>query len=92
LRDLLLSSCSFVVICYVLTYSINFLSSYRLAEKEKKSAKLIQEAERLYEAQQVFLEWLDQVEERQNKEADYVRKQKEKNLHQFPWNPGGPVH
>jgi hypothetical protein len=89
---LLHSSCLFVVICYVLTYSTHFLSSCRLAEKQKKSTKLIQEAERLYEAQQVFLEWLDRVEERQNKEADYVRKQKEKNLHHFPWNPGGPVH
>jgi hypothetical protein len=81
-----------LIICYVLTYSLLCLSSSRLAEKQKKSAKLIQEAERLYEAEQVFQEWLDQVEERQNKEIDYVQKQKEKNLHQFPWNPGGSVH
>jgi type IV secretory pathway VirB9-like protein len=91
LKDLLLFSCLFVIY-YVLTDSIHFLSSCRLATKQKKSVKLMQEAERLYEAQQVFLEWLDQVEERRNTEADYVHKQREKNLHQFPWNPGGPVH
>jgi hypothetical protein len=81
-----------LIICYVLTYSLHCLSPSRLAEKQKKSVKLIQEAERLYEAEQVFQEWLDQVEERRNKPIDYVHKQKEKNLHQFPWNPGGSVH
>jgi hypothetical protein len=82
----------FLIICYVLTYSLHFLSLCRLAEKQKESVKLIREEERLYEAQQVFLEWLDQVEERRTKQADCVHKQKEKNRHQFPWNPGGPFH
>jgi uncharacterized membrane protein len=81
-----------LIICYVLTYSLYFLSLSRLAEEKKKTLKLIREAERLYEAEQVFQEWLDQVEERRTKEIDYVQKRKEKNLHQFPWNPGGSVH
>ena len=52
----------------------------------------MQEAERAYAAEQVFEEWLDQVDKRQNKLIDNVHKQKNRIHHQFPWNPGGSVH
>ena len=52
----------------------------------------MQEAERAYAAEQVFEEWLDQVDRRQNKRIDKVHKQKQRIRHQFPWSPGGSVH
>jgi hypothetical protein len=52
----------------------------------------MQQTERLYEAELVFEEWLNQIEERQNRQVDAIRKQKQKTQHQLPWRPGGFVH
>jgi hypothetical protein len=75
-----------------LIHSLWFFSPNRLAEEEKKNIKLMQEAERMYAAEQVFEEWLDQVDKRQNKQIDKVHKQKQRIQHQFPWSPGRSVH
>ncbi|XP_021939151.1 vicilin-like seed storage protein At2g18540 isoform X2 [Zootermopsis nevadensis] len=69
----------------------NKIKEDKLAEEEKKNEKLMQQAERLYEAELVFEEWLTQIEERQNTQADVIRKQKQKNEHKLPWWPGGFV-
>jgi len=79
-------------IYYPLIHSLWSVSPNRLAEEEKKAIKLMQEAERAYAAEQVFEEWLDQVDRRQNKRIDKVHKQKQRIRHQFPWSPGGSVH
>jgi hypothetical protein len=68
-----------------------FVSPNRLAEEEKKAIKLMQEAERLYAAEQVFEEWLDEVDRRQNTQIDMVHRQKQRIQHPFPWSPGGSV-
>jgi hypothetical protein len=46
----------------------------------------------MYAAEQVFEEWLDQVDRRQNKQIDKVHQQMHRIQHQFPWNPGGSIH
>lgn len=51
----------------------------------------MQQAERLYEAELVFEEWLAQTEERRNRQMDVIRKQKQKDQHKLPWKPGGFV-
>jgi len=81
----------FLLIYYPLIHSLWCFSPNRLAEEEKKAVKLMQEAERMYAAEQVFEEWLDQVDMRQNKQIDKVYKEKQRIRHQFPWSPGGSV-
>ena len=76
---------------YLLIHSLWSVSPNRLAEEEKKAMKLMQEAERTYAAEQVFEEWLDQVDRRQSKQIDNVHKRKQRIQHQFPWSPGGSV-
>lgn len=77
---------------YPLIHSFWSVSPNRLAEEEMKAVKLMQEAERMYAAEQVFEEWLDQVDRRQNAQSDKVHKQQQRIQHQFPWSPGGSVH
>jgi hypothetical protein len=80
--------CSLIVTIHPLLW----LFPTRLAEEEKKNIQLMQEAERTYAAEQVFGEWLDQVDKRQNKQTDKFHKQDQRTQHQFPWWPGGSIH
>jgi hypothetical protein len=77
---------------YPLIHSLRSVSPNSLAEEENKAVKLMQTAERMYAAEQVCEEWLDQVDRRQNKQTDKVHKQKQRIQHQFPWSTGGSVH